>query len=121
MRGRVAGSTGRADSGAGINQPGGGREVRNRPKTKAGAGECYACGREVVWRKTQGGALSCFCQHCDSQGYAKDKTEAERLILRQLGADPAAAPQPAPTPGAPGAPADKPKPPKTGAFGLAGF
>lgn len=100
--------------------------MRNRPKTKAGLGECYACGREVVWRKTEGGALSCFCQHCDFQGYAKDKTEAERLILRQLGAEPApaAAPQPAPAPGAPGAPADKPKPPKppkTGAFGLAGF
>lgn len=93
--------------------------MRSRPKTKAGLGECYACGREVVWRKTEGGALSCFCQHCDFQGYAKDKTEAERLILRQLGAEPAQVSTPQPDTGA--GSADKPKPPKTGAFGLLGF
>lgn len=96
--------------------------MRNRPKTKAGLGECYACGREVVWRKTEGGALSCFCQHCDFQGYAKDKTEAERLILRQLGATEPAPDKPAPQPAPaakPAAPAPKPKP--AGVFGLGGF
>lgn len=93
-----------------------------RPKHKAGAGACFCCGREVVYRKTEGGALSTFCQHCDLQVYAKDGTEAERLILAKIGAtDPAPdkpAPQPAPA-AKPAAPAPKPKP--AGVFGLGGF
>lgn len=87
-------------------------------KIKAGAGECFACKREVVWRKTEGGALSFFCQHCDLQAYAKDGTEAERLILNAIGAGgllPTPAPKPAP------APAPVPAPKKAGVFGLAGF
>lgn len=93
--------------------------MRSRPKTKAGQGACYACGREVVWRKTEGGALSCFCQHCDFQGYAKDGTEAERAILKQIGAAPAA-PEAKP---APAEPEKKPKPAAkpAGVFGLGGF
>lgn len=70
-------------------------------KFKVGVGECAACKREVVWRKTEGGALSSFCQHCDLQTYAKDGTEAERLIMKAIGAaTPAqvAAPKPAPAP-----------------------
>lgn len=84
-----------------------------QPKIKAGEGACFVCRREVVWRKTAGGALSCFCQHCDFQAYAKDGTEAERAIRAQLvnaPADPAPSPAPAPEP--------KPQPKKTGAFGL---
>jgi hypothetical protein len=95
-----------------------------RPKTKAGAGACFCCGREVVWRKTEGGALSTFCQHCDLQVYAKDGTEAERMIMAKIGAtapapDKAPEPQPAPAakPAAPAAPKAKP----AGVFGLGGF
>lgn len=86
-------------------------------KFKVGAGECPACKREVVWRKTEGGALSMFCQHCDLQAYAKDGTEAERIIMGSIGADPApsAAPKPAP------APDPKPAPKPRGAFGLGAF
>lgn len=94
-------------------------------KRKVGTGACFACGREVVWRKTEGGALSTFCQHCDLQAYAKDGTEAERMILAKIGAtaapapDKAPAPQPAPAAAKPAAPAQKPKP--AGVFGLGGF
>lgn len=98
-----------------------------RPKTKAGAGACFCCGREVVWRKTEGGALSTFCQHCDLQVYAKDGTEAERMILAKIGATTAPAPDkmsaPKPAPAAAPAP-DKtpaPKPKPAGVFGLGGF
>ena len=91
--------------------------VRN--KFKVGAGECPACKREVVWRKTEGGALSMFCQHCDLQAYAKDGTEAERIIMKSIGAAPTLkAPEPKPAP----APAADPKPaPKPGLFGGLGL
>jgi endogenous inhibitor of DNA gyrase (YacG/DUF329 family) len=84
-------------------------------KIKVGTGECPACKREVVWRKTEGGALSMFCQHCDLQAYAKDGTEAERIVMKAIGAtqnnqaaaaapagqgvEPAPLPKPKPTPG----------------------
>lgn len=86
-------------------------------KFKVGAGECPACKREVVWRKTEGGALSMFCQHCDLQAYAKDGTEAERIIMGSIGADdpaPAAAPKPEPKP----APKPAAKPGLFGGLGL---
>lgn len=82
-------------------------------KTKVGESACFVCGREVVWRKTEGGAVSCFCQHCDFQGYAKNGTEADRTILKNVGHkapppanDPAPdpAPKPEPTPGMFGGP-----------------
>lgn len=86
-------------------------------KFKAGAGECFACKREIVWRKTEGGALSCFCQHCDLQAYAKDGTEAERIIMKAIGASPVLkTPEPKPVPAA------DPKPaPKPGLFGGLGL
>lgn len=90
-------------------------------KFKVGVAECAACKREVVWRKTEGGALSSFCQHCDLQQYAKDGTEAERLILKAIGATtaaPAALPKPAPDP----KPEQKPEPkPRAGLFGGLGL
>lgn len=87
-------------------------------KIKAGVGECFACKREIVWRKTEGSALSCFCQHCDLQAYAKDGTEAERLILNVIGAG-GLLPTPAPKPAPVAAPVLAPK--KAGVFGLGGF
>lgn len=87
-------------------------------KTKVGVGECFVCKREVVWRKTEGGALSCFCQHCDIQAYAKDGTEAERMILKAIGAAPVL-PTPAVKPSP--VPAPVPAPKKSGAFGVFGL
>lgn len=84
-------------------------------KRKIGVGKCFACGEPVVWRKTDGGALSCFCQMCDLQAYAKDGTEAERLINASIGAHPDPAPAPAPKT------EPQPAPKKTGAFGLGAF
>lgn len=92
------------------------------PKERIGTGECPACKREIVWKKSAGGAMSCFCQWCDFQGYAKHGTEAERLILKTLtlekpAAPPAVDPAPAPKPEKKTEPAPK----KTGAFGLGAF
>lgn len=87
-------------------------------KVKAGEGNCPACGERIVWRLSDSGALSCFCQDCDFQGYAKDGTEAKRLIsARFVGAAPAAEQKPAPAP----KPAAKPEPEKKGAFGVFGL
>ena len=63
-------------------------------KTKVGEGSCLVCKREVVWKQAEGRALSCTCQHCDAQLYAKHGTEAERLIRASFGAP--EAPKPAP-------------------------
>ena len=94
-------------------------------REKMGAGGCFVCGREVVWKKTAGGALSCFCQHCDFQGFAKHGTEAEREILKMVGNAapqginaPEVNPEPEPKP----APKSPPKPaPKPGLFGGLGL
>lgn len=80
-------------------------------KQKVGVGKCFTCGEPVVWRKTEGGALSCFCQMCDLQAYAKDGTEAERRIMGMLGVS---APEPEQKP----EPAPVPAPMQKGAFGL---
>jgi hypothetical protein len=101
-------------------------------KIKAGQGECFACRREVVWRKAESGALSCWCQHCDYQGYAKHGTEAERLIMARITPVPGAEDKLPAAPGTgtaspnkpPALPADAPKmvpSKKPGVFGLAGF
>lgn len=87
-------------------------------KTKAGEGACPVCGERIVWRLSDSGALSCFCQDCDAQMYVKDGTQAKALILKKIGAPapvskPETAPQPAP---AVEKPADK-----TGAFGVFGL
>lgn len=86
-------------------------------KIKVGEAACFVCGREVVWRKTEGGAVSCFCQHCDFQGYAKNGTEADRTILKNVGHQAPPANDPAPVPDKPPTPAPK----KAGVFGLGGF
>ena len=83
-------------------------------KQKVGVGKCWTCGEPVVWRKTEGGALSCFCQMCDLQAYAKDGTDAERKILATLGVEkPEATPAPEPE--------NKPAPVKRSPFGLPGI
>lgn len=81
-------------------------------KTKIGEGSCLVCQREVVWKKADGRALSCTCQHCDAQVYAKHGTEAERVIRAIIGAPEA----PKPAPAAPAKPA-APKAEPAGAFG----
>lgn len=91
-------------------------------RTKAGAGKCLVCGERVVWRKTAGGALSCFCGDCDFQGYAKHGTQAELMILASIGAGatepkPEPAPAPAPKPAAPAKAKEQTPAPKPGIFG----
>lgn len=86
-------------------------------KSKAGEGTCPACSARVVWRLADSGSLSCFCQDCDFQGYAKEGTEAKRLILAKIGAPP--------PPAAPAAANDPAPPraaePKKSAFGVFGL
>lgn len=87
-------------------------------KVKKGEGSCPACGERIVWRESDSGALSCFCQDCDFQGYAKSGTESKRLILASIGAQatPAAAQPDEKKPEA--APAEKPKGGIFGGLGL---
>lgn len=98
---------------------------RAKVKHKVGTGECFACKREVVWRQSEGGALTATCQHCDMQSYAKHGTEAERLILKSItrtAPEPEKAPAPKPAPAAAKAePVPEAKPKPTGVFGLGGF
>lgn len=86
-------------------------------KVKAGEGSCPVCSNRVVWRLSDSGALSCFCQDCDVQLYAKDGTEAKRVILAKIGAAPAPK---APAPDKKPAPTPE-KPPKAGIFGGLGL
>lgn len=87
-------------------------------KVKAGEGNCPVCENRIVWRLAESGAVSCFCQDCDLQVYAKEGTEAKRMILRRISgpAGGLGSTQPA---------ADKPEaaPPaaKKGAFGVFGL
>lgn len=90
-------------------------------KTKAGEGNCPVCDNRIVWRLSDSGALSCFCQDCDFQGYAKDGTEAKGMLMAKIGA---ASPEPdkmsAPKP-APAKPEPKPAPEKKSAFQVFGL
>lgn len=88
-------------------------------KVKAGEGSCPVCGNRVVWRLSDSGALSCFCQDCDAQLYAKEGTQAKTLILKKIGSTvvPVSKPETAPEP----APAVEPKLAKPGAFGVFGL
>lgn len=75
------------------------------------------CGERVVWRAADSGSVSCFCQDCDFQGYAKDGTEAKRRILDQYGTGAAPKGDPAPKKDTP--PAEGAK--KPGLFGGLGL
>lgn len=57
-------------------------------KRKLAESSCACCGREVVWKESDTGALAYTCQHCDFQVYAKHGTEAKRLTLAALKLDP---------------------------------
>lgn len=57
-------------------------------RTKAGESVCPVCAERIVWRLSDSGALSCFCQDCDYQGYAKEGTSAKARILKSIGAVP---------------------------------
>lgn len=89
-------------------------------KTKAGEGSCPVCENRVVWRLADSGSLSCFCQDCDFQGYAKDGTDAKRRIMAKIGATTQQPPAADPAPAAP-ARAPKAAPEKKSAFGVFGL
>lgn len=91
-------------------------------KTKAGDGSCPACSSRVVWRLADSGSLSCFCQDCDFQGYAKEGTEAKRLILAGIGAKQSAqVAKPEAKPAPVSKPENESKPSSKGAFGVFGL
>lgn len=85
-------------------------------KTKAGDDNCPVCENRIVWRLADSGSLSCFCQDCDFQGYAKEGTEAKRVLMAKIGAPGNPQSTPAATPAAP-----EPKPEKKSAFGVFGL
>lgn len=67
-------------------------------KEQLGTLACLCCSREIPVKKSTGGALSACCPWCDLSAYAKDGTEAHRLIAGRMrrnepppGAEPAAA------------------------------
>lgn len=88
-------------------------------KQKAGEGNCPACNQRIVWRLSDSGALSCFCQDCDFQGYAKAGTLAKTLIQDRIGATPTTKPAVQTDPVQKPEPAPKPAPQSAfGVFGL---
>lgn len=67
-------------------------------KEQLGTLACLCCSREIPVKKSTGGALSACCPWCDLSAYAKEGTEAHRLIAGRMrrsepppGAEPAAA------------------------------
>mgnify|MGYP001604516101 CR=1 len=67
-------------------------------KEQLGTLACLCCNREIPVKKSTGGALSACCPWCDLSAYAKEGTEAHRLIAGRMrrsepqpGAEPAAA------------------------------
>lgn len=67
-------------------------------KEQLGTLACLCCSREIPVKKSTGGALSACCPWCDLSAYAKDGTEAHRIIAGRMrrsepppGAEPTAA------------------------------
>lgn len=83
--------------------------------------DCLCCGEELPAKRSGGGAVSVSCPWCDFSAYAKDGTQAHRIIMGKVRAD---APEPAkaaPAPGPAPEPAKAPKAEKKsgmGAYGL---
>lgn len=67
-------------------------------KEQLGTLACLCCSREIPVKKSTGGALSACCPWCDLSAYAKEGTEAHRLLAGRMrrnepppGEEPAAA------------------------------
>ena len=87
---------------------------------------CPGCGENLVWRESETGSISAFCQLCDYQSVAKDGTPAKTALMKAMGFKPAADAKPStPTEKPHSNPPDKPEPPKPakkgGAFGPFGL
>lgn len=53
-------------------------------KEQLGTLACLCCSREIPVKKSTGGALSACCPWCDLSAYAKEGTEAHRLISARM-------------------------------------
>lgn len=53
-------------------------------KEQLGTLACVCCSREIPVKKSTGGALSACCPWCDLSAYAKEGTEAHRLLAGRM-------------------------------------
>lgn len=69
-------------------------------KEQLGTLACLCCSRGIPVKKSTGGALSVCCPWCDLSAYAKESTEAHRLIAGRMRRNdaPAGDPPPGETP-----------------------
>lgn len=70
-----------------------------------GTVKCIVCTRDFVVKQSDKGALNLCCPHCDVSLYAKEGTEAKKLLMPRVKLSGEPTPTPTPTP----APAAKPK------------
>jgi len=54
---------------------------------------CMCCGHEIPVKQAENGTINAACQWCDFPAYAKQGTEAHRIITGKLKNKPAPAPQ----------------------------
>lgn len=55
-------------------------------KVKIGTGKCQICNELIVWKKSDSGALSATCAHCDFQVYAPVHSDAAKAVNSWFGA-----------------------------------
>lgn len=55
-----------------------------RPKTQVGTMNCLCCGHEVPVKAGDSGTLNFSCPWCDFPGYAKNGTEAHKIIKAKM-------------------------------------
>jgi hypothetical protein len=85
--------------------------MATKPKTHMGTMACLCCSHEIPVKAAENGTLNAACAWCDFPAYAKEGTEAHRIISGKLknkpapataakppAAKPAATPTPAPAP-----------------------
>lgn len=59
--------------------------MKTRPKkTIIGTAHCSVCEREIPARLSETGTLNLSCQWCDNPCYAKQGTEAHRILMSRV-------------------------------------
>ncbi|KAB0637270.1 hypothetical protein WT29_23375 [Burkholderia stagnalis] len=59
--------------------------MRVKPKKQViGTAKCHCCERDIPVKRNELGTLDMSCQWCDQTNYAKEGTEAHRLLMKRV-------------------------------------
>lgn len=75
--------------------------MATKPKTHIGTMACMCCGHEIPVKQAENGTINAACQWCDFPAYAKQGTEAHRIITGKLKNKPEPVAKPAAKPAEP--------------------